>query len=223
MKYWFDGDDAQRYGLPAAAVLAHLRYWIERNTTAGEDPCMTQSMKQMSKYLPFLTVPQIKGALRKLEDAGAIYRQANGFDRTRTYCLRTEPSYRRDEIVSSKGPEYPIEGPELSHVHIDTNTSKRTKRNTHEDFIFERPTEEQVIEYLIDRGAKELAHTLGPAFFNYYEANGWMVNGTPIHKWKPKLNQWLTNERNRQSNDRRKGFNAANFTPGGLKDFIDNG
>ena len=32
MKYWFEVEDAQRWGLPAAAVLAHLKYWIARNT-----------------------------------------------------------------------------------------------------------------------------------------------------------------------------------------------
>ena len=221
MKYWFEVEDAQRWGLPAAAVLAHLKYWIERNTTAGQEPCMTQSMKEMSKYLPFLTVPQIKGALKKLEDEGAIYRQANGFDRTRTYCLGTVSSFRRDEIVSSKGREYPIEGTELSLVHIETNTSKRIESNAREGWY--RPTEEEVVEYLLEIGGTDLAHTLGPAFFNYYEANGWVVNGTPIAKWKPKARQWLTNERNRQSNERRKGFNPSGFTPQGLRDFIDNG
>jgi DNA-binding MarR family transcriptional regulator len=222
MKYWFDGEDAQRWGLPAAAVLAHLKYWIDRNTQAGEEPCMTQGMKEMSQYLPFLTVPQIKGALRKLEEAGAIYRQANGFDRRHTYCLGTESSYRRDETVSSKRQNHPIEGTELSHVHIETNTTKRTESNARE-LEYQRPTEQDVIDYLTDRGAGDLAPTLGPAFWNYYEANGWMVNGTPIAKWKPKANQWINTERNKQSNDRRKGFNAQNFTPDGLRDFIDNG
>ena len=222
MKYWFDGDDAQRWGLPAAAVLAHLKYWIDRNTQAGEEPCMTQGMKEMGQYLPFLTVPQIKLALRKLEEAGAIYRQANGFDRRHTYCLGTESSYRRDENVSSKGQNGPIEGTELSHVHIETNTTKRTESSARE-LEYQRPTEQEVIDYLTDRGAGDLAPTLGPAFWNYYEANGWMVNGTPIAKWKPKASQWINTERNRQSNDRRKGFNAGNFTPDGLRDFIDNG
>jgi hypothetical protein len=223
MKYWFEVEDAQRWGLPAAAVLAHLKYWIDRNTQAGEEPCMTQGMKDMAEYLPFLTVPQIKLALRKLEEAGAIYREPNGFDRRHTYCLGTKSSHRRDENVSSKGQNGPIEGTELSHVHIETNTTKRTFKDAREDLEFQRPTEQEVIEYLIDRGASDMAHTLGPNFFNYYEANGWMVNGTPIAKWKPKANQWITNERNRQSNDRRKGFNPAGFTPDGLKDFIDNG
>ena len=177
-------------------------------------------MKQMNGYVPFLTVPQIKGALKKLEEAGAIYRQANGFDRTRTYCLGTELSLRRDETVSLKGPNHPIEGTESSHVHIETNTLKRTKSIARE---WERPTEEEVVEFMRDIGGGDLAPTLGPAFFNYYEANGWMVNGTPIAKWQFKAKQWLNNERQRKSNERRKGFNPSGFTPDGLKDFIDNG
>ena len=223
MKYWFEVEDAQRWGLSAAAVLAHLKYWIERNTSAGEAPCMTQGMREMAEYLPFLTVPQIKGALRKLEADGAIYREGNGFDRRRTYCLGTKLSNASDQIVPSKGPNGLIEGTELSLVHIETNTSKRTRENAREDLEYQRPTEEEVIEYMEDRGAHDMAPTLGPEFWNYYEANGWMVNGTPIAKWKPKVNQWLNRERKNQSNDRRKGFNPAGFTPDGLKDFIANG
>jgi hypothetical protein len=88
---------------------------------------------------------------------------------------------------------------------------------------WERPTEEEVVEFLRDIGAGDLAHTLGPEFFNYYEANGWMVGSTPIAKWRPKARQWVTKERNRQSNARQKGFNPKGFTPDGLRDFIDNG
>jgi hypothetical protein len=88
---------------------------------------------------------------------------------------------------------------------------------------YQRPTEQEVVAYLVDIGGADLAPDLGPAFFNYYEANGWVVNGTPIAKWKPKARQWLSNERNRQSNDRRKGFNPKGFTPDGLKDFIAHG
>ena len=220
MKYWFDGDDAQRYGLPAAAVLAHLRYWIERNDHETGRPCVTQTVEQMGYYIPFLSEKQIRRALGRLVQADAITRERNGFNPVYTYCLKgTIGVPKRETAIAQKGEQ---ELPKRETVHILNNKTKE-KAHAREDFIFERPTEDQVIEYLIDRGAKDLAHTLGPHFFNYYEANGWMVNGTPIHKWKPKLNQWLTNERNRQSNDRRKGFNAANFTPEGLRDFIDNG
>jgi len=228
MKYWFEVEDAQRWGLPAAAVLAHLnlahlKYWIERNTSAGEAPCMTQGMKEMAQYLPFLTVPQIKGALRKLEAGGAIHREGNGFDRRRTYCLGTKLSHPSDQIVPSKGPNGLIEGTELSQVHIETNTSKRTRENTREELEYQRPTEEEVVEYFRDIGGSDVAVQLGQEFHTHYESTGWIVSGTPMAKWKPKARSWLSRMRNKQSNERRKGFNPAGFTPDGLKDFIDNG
>jgi hypothetical protein len=222
MKYWFDTDDAQRWGLPAAAVFAHLKYWIERNTSAGEDPCMTQGIKEMAEYLSFLSPSKIKRALVKLEHAGAIYRKGNGFDRRHTYCLGTKPDYREDETVSSKGQNCTIEGTELAHVHIETNTSKRTQRDTRE-IEYHRPTEQEVIEYFSDIGGQDVAQQLGQEFHTHYESTGWIVSGTPMAKWQPKARTWLTRHRNKQSNERRKGFNPSGFTPDGLKDFIVNG
>jgi hypothetical protein len=220
MKYWFDSEDAQRYGLPAAAVLAHLKYWIERNTHAGEEPCMTQSIKEMGSYLPFLSFDQIRRALEKLQKAEVIYRAANGFDRRHTYCLAESP-HANGTDATTKWQESHNDVAALPQVHIETNTSKRTKSDARE---WERPKEEdEVVEYLREIGGGDLAPTLGPAFFNYYQANDWMVNGTPIARWKYKAKQWLTNERNRRSNDRRKGFNPDGFTPDGLKDFIAHG
>ena len=223
MKYWFETEDAERFGLVAASVLAHLKYWIDRNTQAGEEPCMTQGIKEMAEYLPFLTPSKIKRALVKLEEVEAIYRKPNGFDRRHTYCLGTIPDHAWDETEPSISQNRTIDGPNLAHVHIETNTSKRTRESAREDLEYQRPTEQEVVEYLVDIGGADLAPDLGPAFYNYYEANGWVVNGTPIAKWKPKARQWLSNERNRQSNDRRKGFNPKGFTPDGLKDFIAHG
>jgi len=222
MKYWFDTEDARRWGLPAAAVLAHLKYWIERNTHAGEEPCMTQSIKEMRSYLPFLSFDQIRRALEKLQKHGVIYRAANGFDRRHSYCVAELPQARGEDAITMRQESHNDVAP-LPQVLIETNTLKRTRENTREELEYQRPTEEEVIEYMEDRGAHDLAATLGPSFWNYYEANGWMVNGTPIAKWKPKANQWINTERNKRSNDRRKGFNPDGFTPDGLKDFIANG
>jgi len=222
MKYWFETEDAERFGLVAASVLAHLKYWIDRNTQAGEEPCMTQSISKMQGHLSFLTFDQIRRALSKLEKEGAIYRQGNGFDRRHTYCLAEMPQ-GRGEIATTMGQDCHNDVAPLPQVHIETNTSKITSKSAREDLEYQRPTEQEVVEYLVDIGGADLAPALGPAFFNYYEANGWMVNGTPIAKWKPKARQWLSNERNRQSNDRRKGFNPKGFTPDGLKDFIAHG
>ena len=151
MKYWFEVEDAQRWGLPAAAVLAHLKYWIERNTSAGEEPCMTQGIKEMAEYLPFLTPSKIKRALVKLEEVEAIYRKPNGFDRRHTYCLGTIPYHAWDKTEPSMSQNRTIDGPNLDRVHIETNTFKRTESNAREELDFQRPTEEEVIEYMEDR------------------------------------------------------------------------
>ena len=221
MKYWFDGDDAQRWGLPAAAVVAHIVYWIERNEHETGRPCITQTIKQMRHYIPFLSEKQIRAALVKLVDGGVLARERNGFDPVYTYCL-----IDKREITATKGQSADVQ--KVNHVidkrDISTYRNNKTEEKTNgRELEYQRPTEQDVIDYLTDRGAGDLAPTLGPAFWNYYEANGWMVNGTPIAKWKPKANQWINTERNKQSNDRRKGFNAGNFTPDGLRDFIDNG
>lgn len=223
MKYWFEVEDAQRWGLPAAAVLAHLKYWIERNTSAGEEPCMTQGIKEMAEYLPFLTPSKIKRALVKLEQQEAIYRKPNGFDRRHTYCLGTKPDRAWDESEPSISQNRTIDEPNLARVHIETNTSKRTRDNAREELEYQRPTEEEVVEYFRDIGGSDVADQLGQEFHTHYESTGWIVSGTPMAKWKPKARSWLSRMRNKQSNERRKGFNPTGFTPDGLKDFIANG
>ena len=222
MKYWFETEDAERFGLVAASVLAHLKYWIDRNTSAGEEPCMTQSISKMQGHLSFLTFDQIRRALSKLEKEGAIYRQGNGFDRRHTYCLSEMPQ-GRGEIATTMGQDCHNDMAPLPQVHIETNTTNITSKSAREDLEYQRPTEEEVIEYFRDIGGADVAQTLGQEFHTHYESTGWYVSGTPMAKWKPKARSWLTRLRNKQSNDRRKGFNPAGFTPDGLKDFIDNG
>ena len=217
MRYWFEGEHAQRWGLPAAAVFAHIQYWIERNGHETGRPCVTQAVWQMKAYLPFLSEKQIRASLKKLVEAGALTRERNGFDAVYTYCLKGE-----NGVTKRETPDVQKGQLEVTKRDISTYRNNKTEEKT-EARAWERPTEEEVVEFLRDIGAGDLAHTLGPEFFNYYEANGWMVGSTPIAKWRPKARQWVTKERNRQSNARQKGFNPSGFTPDGLRDFIDNG
>lgn len=91
MKYWFDGDDAQRWGLPAAAVLAHIVYWIERNEHETGRPCITQTIKQMRHYIPFLSEKQIRAA----RDSPPA-----------PYCTRQEPRHGGTYRCSKAGNGY---------------------------------------------------------------------------------------------------------------------
>ena len=124
MKYWFEVEDAQRWGLPAAAVLAHLKYWIERNDHETGRPCITQTVEQMRHYLPFLSVKQIRAALTKL-DGQAITKERNGFNPVYTYCLipkRATELPKRETAVAQKVQHVLPKG---TTVHIETIKQKR--------------------------------------------------------------------------------------------------
>ena len=52
MKYWFEVEDAQRWGLPADDVLALIKNRNGRTTAAGEAPGTKQSTKQVADTRP---------------------------------------------------------------------------------------------------------------------------------------------------------------------------
>jgi hypothetical protein len=220
MKYWFDTDDAQRWGLPAAAVLSHISYWIERNDHETGRPCVTQTVEQMQHYLPFLSQKQIRGALKKLEGE-ALTKERNGFNPVYTYCLIDQRENRVTKGATAVTQKVQHVLPKRETVHILNNKTEE-KANARE-VEYERPTEEEVVEYFSDIGGQDVAAQLGQEFHTHYESTGWIVSGTPMAKWKPKARTWLSRYRNKQSNERRKGFNPSGFTPDGLKDFIVNG
>jgi hypothetical protein len=113
----------------------------------------------------------------------------------------------------------------MTQRDISTYRNNKTEEKTHtrEELEYQRPTEEEVVQYFSDIGGQDVAVQLGQEFHTHYESTGWIVSGTPMAKWKPKARTWLSRYRNKQSNERRKGFNPAGFTPDGLKDFITNG
>jgi len=222
MKYWFEVEDAQRWGLPAAAVLSHIRYWIERNEHETGRPCITQTVERIHHYIPFLSKKQIRAALVKLVEGGVLERERNGFDPVYTYCLIDERVNRgtKGESADVQKVHHVIDKRDISTYR---NNKTEEKTNAREGLDYERPSEEEVIEYFRDIGAADLAEELGLEFHTHYEATGWIVSGTPMAKWKPKARSWVARRRNKQSNERRKGFNPAGFTPDGLKDFIAHG
>ncbi len=223
MKYWFEVEDAQRWGLPAAAVLSHIAYWIERNEHETGRPCVTQTIKQMEHYLPFLSAKQIRASLSKLVEGGVLDRERNGFSAVYTYCLidkRDNRGTKGESADVQKGHQ------EIDKRDISTYINKKTEEKANaraRDGEYERPTEDEVVEYFREIGGADVAGELGQEFYTHYESTGWYVSGTPMAKWKPKARTWLSRLRNKQSNARQKGFNPNNFTPDGLKDFIDNG
>ena len=80
------------------------------------------------------------------------------------------------------GQKRPIDEPNLARVHIETNTSKRTRENAREELEYERPTEEEVIEYFRDIGGHDVADQLGQEFHTHYESTG--LGSCPGRQWQ---------------------------------------
>lgn len=80
-------------------------------------------------------------------------------------------------------------------VNVGNNPTKKSKVNKskvkcvlgeHVDTHFLKPTLSEIKEYAQSIGCPVDVEK----FFNFYESNGWTVNGEPITSWQARLNLW---------------------------------
>lgn len=102
----FSKEDAQQYGVEAAVMLHHIRYWVDKNEANDknfiEDRYWTfNSTTAFSKLFPFWSARKIGRLLTKLEEEGAIVSSRfnkQKYDRTKWYTLgdgitKTDPNH----------------------------------------------------------------------------------------------------------------------------------
>ena len=102
----FSKEDAKQYGVEAAVMLHHIRYWVDKNEANDknfiEDKYWTfNSTTAFSKLFPFWSARKIGRLLTKLEDEGAIvssHFNKQKYDRTKWYTLgnaitKTDPNH----------------------------------------------------------------------------------------------------------------------------------
>ena len=92
-------EDAIQYGLNAAALLNNIRFWVNHNEAQEVEThyhngkyWMYNSKKAFAKLMPYLSESQVKHALKKLLDFGAIESgnfNKKGYDKTLWYSLQT--------------------------------------------------------------------------------------------------------------------------------------
>ena len=102
MEHSFDIDIAKEYGIPAAILLKHIYYWVEKNRTNNKhyregNYWTYNSMKSFAQLFPYMSDSTIKRSLKKLADDGliveAVYNDVP-FDRTKWYTI-TQLGYQR--------------------------------------------------------------------------------------------------------------------------------
>lgn len=98
MKHLFNVELAVKYGLQAAVLLEDLRRWTQfykaNNTNSRNGRIwVRRSLDDFHDAFPYLSVKQIRYALKKLEDKGVIktdnFNESN-YDRTKWYAINDE-------------------------------------------------------------------------------------------------------------------------------------
>jgi len=93
--YCFHETDAVRYGVHAAILLFHIRWWVAKNEANGKHQhdgrtWTYNSRKAFAELFPFLSVDQIRRAMERLVDDGVLVKgnyNKSAYDRTMWYAL----------------------------------------------------------------------------------------------------------------------------------------
>lgn len=139
----FDVGIATFVGLNAAIVYSHMCYWIKRNTIEKKNfqdgkYWTYNSYPEMQKYMPYLTVKQIRSAVEALVEAGMIIRgfyNPSKLDRTSWYSL-ADPAKIYNKFFDSNNftdvpcgadrsaPEGRCNMPDLADAHITSSNTQ---------------------------------------------------------------------------------------------------
>ncbi len=189
MTHKFDTEIAKKVGILGAVLYDNIEWWCMKNkatdTNEYEGEFWTyNSNRGWAELFDYVTVNQIKLALKKLEDAELIvtgvYNKVS-YDRTKWYrpislFHQTEKSNETDRNVQP--------------IPSNKPSNKQDSRKTHK---FIAPTIEEISEYIKEKNLNIEAKQ----FFDYFEAGNWIdVKGNKVKNWKQKLLTW--NSHNKQ-------------------------
>lgn len=138
MIHSFETEDARRYGIVAAVLLHNLRYWVEKNRANGrhrhEGRTWTyNSVRAFAQLFPYLTEKQIRTALDKLKEDGAILVgnfAKSGYNRTAWYAIVNEEELFGSIVVPDEDEETDVaEPPDPAPLvaKLDGNRGKRIR------------------------------------------------------------------------------------------------
>lgn len=129
----FDIEDAMKYGVEKAVVLANIKFWLNNNKTKELSTVkhdgyywMYNTAKDMSNVLPYFTQSKIQRLLKQLEDDGVLivgnYNKVK-YDRTKWYTL-SEFTY--DENCITHNSELNIGNEHIEQPIQDSKTNTKT-------------------------------------------------------------------------------------------------
>ena len=163
MEHSFDIDIAKQYGIPAAVLLKHLHFWIEKNR-ANESNFFDghywtfNSRKAFADLFPYMSARQIDYAMQKLIDDDLVitgnYNKV-AYDRTLWYAI-TKKGYsilqncKMENTISENGK------PENVKPIPDINTDKKTNINTDKERKTTTASYESILSEVENKELREL-------------------------------------------------------------------
>ena len=142
MEHSFDIDIAKEYGIPAAILLKHIYYWVEKNRANKKHLIEGEywtycSVKAFGELFPYMSAKVIRNGLTKLEDGELIKTgcfNTQFYDRTKWYTLTDKgrtlcrngkrPLDKKATLFDQKGEPIPYKEP-----YIDTYSFSKEKDN----------------------------------------------------------------------------------------------
>ena len=131
---------AQEVGINAAILLENIAFWVQKNAANGKHihdgrPWTYNSMRAFSELFPYMTIKQIRTALRKLKDEGYILvgnYNSVPYDKTSWYAL-TEKGIKGSSMCAAGLSDLPSgahrddpEGEPIPDITTDINTDITT-------------------------------------------------------------------------------------------------
>lgn len=176
MEHHFNIEDAKKYGVNAAVILNNIRFWEAKNRANGvnlhdEKYWTYNSVEAYQELFPYLTADQIRYALNKLVEEGAILKgnySENKYDRTSWYTVADVHQMHLGIFPNGSG-DFP-----KSTISTD---SKPYRKPTYEDFL----------NYSVAKKPNVCTMQLKLKYDSWVE-NGWKDgNNKPIKNWKSKI------------------------------------
>ena len=104
------------------------------------------------------------------------------------YNPRLESEIKRRKAFSESRRQNRMSKPETSNTSL---LHKETETESENSIVFAKPNIHQIKTYL-----KNCKHPdFADKFYNYYEANGWIMGNHPMKNWRAACNMWASRER----------------------------
>ena len=208
----FDPAVAKQLGVNAALIIWNLSYLqSQREAQGGPDEFyhegkwwVRHSYESLAEWHDYLSVPQIKRIMKKLEDDGHVLKSSlgnNPWDRTTYWHVSsmfmhsTESHYGSDGIVLSDSTKsYDVHSTKSYDVQ-HKNNKEQHKRGASR---FTPPTLDQVHAYVKEKNYRGVNCEL---FMANYETTGWMVGKNKMKCWKSAVSKWNMRQKQFSGND----------------------